>query len=297
MRRWLICAGLLGLMVLFLWDAPTVSQAVRDGLSLCAGSVIPALFPFFVASSCFTALGLAEDLGRLLAPVLCPLLRCSATGCAAFLLGLLGGYPVGGRAVADLFRRRAVDRAEARRLLAFCNNAGPAFTLTVAGLGCFGSLRAGLLLYAVQVCAAVVTARLQPPAPRSAAAPMPPVRESPAAAFVGAVTAGAAAMGQVCGFTVFFLVLTRLLSARLGLTHPAALGALELTGGVLRLTADRGGFITAAALLSWGGLSVHGQTAAALSGSGLPLGPYLIGKAEQTAIAAALAAAVSFLLF
>ena len=73
---------------------------------------------------------------------------------------------------------------------------------------------------------------------------------------------------------------------------PLAAGLLELTNGILRLTPDRRGFITAAGLLGWGGLSVHGQTAAVLSGSGVSLRRYLPAKALQGALSAVLAAAV-----
>ena len=89
MRRLIPAIGLLGLMGSFLWNAPAAAQAARDALALCARSVIPALFPFFVAMSCFTSLGLARETGRLLAPLAAPLLGCSGTGAAAFLLGLL----------------------------------------------------------------------------------------------------------------------------------------------------------------------------------------------------------------
>ena len=45
--------------------------------------------------------------------------------------------------------------------------------------------------------------------------------------------------------------------------------------------------------LGWGGLSVHGQSAAVLSGTDLPLGPYLAAKAAQAALSALLAWPVS----
>ena len=51
--------------------------------------------------------------------------------------------------------------------------------------------------------------------------------------------------------------------------------------------------VWAAALLGWGGLSVHGQSAAVLSGTDLPLGPYLAAKAAQAALSALLAWPVS----
>ena len=68
------------------------------------------------------------------------------------------------------------------------------------------------------------------------------------------------------------------------------MGVLELTNGILRLTPDRRGFVTAAALLGWGGLSVHCQTAAVTAGSGISLRLYVPAKAVQAALSAGLAA-------
>ena len=90
---------------------------------------------------------------------------------------------------------------------------------------------------------------------------------------------------------VLFSVVTALL-ARL-VPSPLALGAVELTCGVARLSDTPAGFVTAAALLGWGGVSVHCQTAAVLEGTGVPMGRYLAAKAAQAGASAALAWAVS----
>ena len=74
-----------------------------------------------------------------------------------------------------------------------------------------------------------------------------------------------------------------------GVSHPAALGFIELTGGVMRLGSGRTDFVWAAALLGWGGLSVHGQTAAVLADTNLKMGRYFLGKLLQAALSAPLA--------
>lgn len=99
-------------------------------------------------------------------------------------------------------------------------------------------------------------------------------------------------MGRVCAFVVFFLVLLSLTERLTGPLPPGAAGFLELTNGVLRLSPTRTGFITAAALLGWGGLSVHCQTASVLDGTNVPLDRYFLGKALQSLLSALLAAAV-----
>ena len=79
------------LAILLLRQAETAAQAVRDGVQLCLTSVIPALFPFFAVSSLLVALGAAEAAGRALARPFGRLFRCGGAGCAALLLGLVGG--------------------------------------------------------------------------------------------------------------------------------------------------------------------------------------------------------------
>lgn len=286
------CLAALGLL---LARSAEAAQAVRDGLALCAGSVIPALFPFLAVSGLLTALdaGASPALG-----LLARLLGCSRAGAKAFLLGLTGSYPVGARTVAQLYRRGGISRREACRLLLFSNNCGPAFILGVAGLGCFGSLRAGVLLWGVHILAALVIALALPR--RAAEPPERPgsvsARPALVPALIAAVRDAAGTMVYICGFVVFFLVLLRVMGRVTGLSHPVLSGAVELTQGILALPHTRRGFVWAAGLLGWGGLSVHGQSAAVLSGTDLPMGPYLAAKAAHAAVSVLLAWPVSMCL-
>lgn len=295
-RRILPTLGLLGVMALLLLCSADAAQAVRDALALCAQSVIPALFPFFVVSSLFIDLGCAAVLGRSLAPVMHRLFGVSGAGGTAFLLGIIGGYPVGGRTAGELYRSGQCEREECERLLAFCNNAGPSFILGIAGLGCFGSVRVGAWLYLIHVGAAVMVGLLFRSTSRQMGRPEKTETPRWADALIEAVRGGAMSMVSICAFVVFFLVILRLFSRFTGIQHGAILGIVEMTNGILRLANDRRGFIWAAGLLGWGGLSVHCQTAAVLSGSGLSLKRYFIGKALQAAISMAAAWPVSLLL-
>ena len=100
-------------------------------------------------------------------------------------------------------------------------------------------------------------------------------------------------MLYICGFIVFFLVLLRLITLFTGIDNGAILGIIEMTNGILRLKADRMGFIWAAGLLGWGGLSIHCQTAAVIEDSGLSMKRYFIGKVLQALFSMVLAWPVS----
>ncbi len=314
LKKWFLAlaaalSGVLALLLLF--RESVAAQGVRDGISLCLASVIPALFPFFAASQLLVSLGAAEVLGRAAGPLFRRLFGMGGAGASAFLLGLIGGYPVGAKTTESLVRQGLLAPEDGALLLTFCNNAGPAFILGIAGSGVFQSARAGMWLYLIHAAAATAvglffcfirkcimkpetscfvqvsgTSCNSPAAGRRRPSP------SPAAAFIGAVQGGVTAMAGVCGFVIFFLVMLRLAESFLGTLPPMAAGFVELTNGILRLTADRAGFISAAALLGWGGLSVHCQTAAVLGGSGVSLRWYLPAKAAQALLSAAMAAAV-----
>ncbi len=286
-KRKLWALILVSVMVLLLWRSAVAAEAVRRGLTLCARSVIPALFPYFVVSGLFISLGFADGVGRRLEPLTRRLFGVSGAGASAFFLGLLGGYPVGGRTVGQLYRAGRLSKDEAERLLAFCNNAGPSFILGVVGVGCFGSLRTGVYLYLIHAFSAVLVGILfRKKAPVSGQKVRYSATFGPVPAFVRAVGEAAEGMVRLCGFVVFFLVILALITDLTGLNHPVLLGLAELTTGVTALEGRPGDLVWAAALLGWGGLSVHGQTAAVLSDTDLGLGRYFLGKILQAIFSA-----------
>ncbi len=287
-------AAAAALAVLLLTQAETAAQAVRDGITLCLHAVIPSLFPFFAVSSLLTDERAMQAAERLPSGAFRRLFRCGGAGYAAVLLGFIGGYPVGARTAAALVRQRNLSPAEGERLLTFCNNAGPAFAVGVAGVTVFGSARVGAYLYLIHITASLLTGlllcRFGAPSPLRRNIIGTSDGAGFSVRFLRAVEDAAAAMGRVCAFVVFFLVLLRLAEHYIGALGAAA-GIVELTNGILRLTADRRGFVAAAALLGWGGLSVHCQTAAVTAGSGIRLRRYLLAKAVQGVLSAMLAAA------
>ena len=288
------CLALGGVLVLFLAEAGFVRAAAAEALSLCARSVIPALFPFLVVSSLLLSLGLGELLSPMLAGLLEPLFRVDGVGSSALLLGLVGGYPIGAKTAADLYRGGRLSRPEAERLLAFCNNSNPVFLISVLGVGVFGSVRAGVWLWLIHLLSALLTGLLfrnhGGPARRQAGGTAAFQAVSLSAAFVAAVRESLSGMLSVCAFVTFFYVLARPLASLGGWLGPVLVGLTELFSLTPLLRPDRFGFILASAMAGWGGLSVLCQTAAVLEGSGLRLQSCAAGKAVQGLLAGLLAA-------
>ena len=298
-----------GLAMLALVLCPeAAADAARAGLRLCGEVLVPSLLPFFVVSALLRAWGLPGVLGRLLEPVTARLWAMDGGGVSAFLMGVLGGYPLGAATVAQLRADGAISRKDGERALSFCNNSGPAFLLGAAAMGVFHSRRAGLLLYGAHVLSAVligmVTAprrRLETPRERTYIA-----AASVAEAMPAAVRTAVDALLSVCGFVVLFSVVTGLLdavgylpalagklSAATGLELHAAralfTGLLEIgsgLGAMEGLAPTPQNLALCAFLMGFGGLSVHCQTAAVLAGTDLRGKRHFFGKVLQGVLSA-----------
>ncbi len=299
------------------WRSEEAASAGREALGLCGKVLIPSLLPFFVLASLCVELGIAARLGRGAEALTRRLFALPGCCAAPLILGLIGGYPVGARAAAELYLRGECTQEEARALLRFCNNSGPAFIFGAAGAGVFKSAGAGAMLFAAHILSALIVGLVcSLPRRKSAAAKRasaPEAAEHPAfsAAFTGAVTGAARALVGICDFVVFFAValgllrstglfaiLERFVSALLspigaaGTAESLVTGFFELSSGILSLrgvSAAQGARLSAAAfILGWGGLSVHCQTAAVLYPAGLPEGGCAAAKLVQGLVSALL---------
>ena len=298
------------------------SSAAVEGLSLCARVLIPSLFPFMVVSSLALGSGIAESAGRLFEVPMTKLFRVPGVCATAFILGLIGGYPVGAYNAVMLYNSGACTKTQAERLLAFCNNCGPAFILGVVGASMFGCTAAGVLLYCAHILSSVMIGLLFRfyRGGKTAAASSRPVQTktegTPVPSYPSLITrsvkSSARSVINVCAYVVFFSVavkllhltgvipaLARLLTALLRpIDLPAAFmeklisGIFELTGGIYGITGTGQGLksITAAAfMLGWAGLSVHFQVLDFMCDSGLSPRPYIIGKMLHGGLSAVLA--------
>lgn len=294
-----------------------VIQSASYALRLCAGLILPTLFPFFVISILLNRMGLPAWLGSILAPGLGRLFRVSGAGVSALFIGLTGGYPMGAAYIADMLESGHIDSEEAEHLLCFCNNSGPAFILSAVGVGVFSSPAVGLLLYIVHIAAAFITGLLMRGGGRDCSITKLHIESiSFSQAFPAAVKQAVVSALNVCGFVVCFTVLAGLLDAggfvsllcgfvsrltglELHWCRAFFMGFLELgsaAAALQGLSPSPINLALAAGILGWGGLSVHFQTMALLAESGAKGVLHTAGRLMSASISALLAFLLAFLL-
>lgn len=129
--------------------------ATKNGLNLWATCVVPSLFPFFVITNLLSHTKVVSTIGKLLDKCMRPIFNVPGVGGFAFVTGLISGYPVGAKIVADFREKGLVTKDEGERLLAFTNNSGPLFILSSVGIALFGDTKTGLLLLVTHILSCI----------------------------------------------------------------------------------------------------------------------------------------------
>ena len=277
--------------VLFVAMPQYSAQGVKNGLFICAQTVIPALFPFCVLSSFFVKTGLCSVLGRFLSVVTKRVFALPGEAGGVMIMGLCGGFPVGASMTAALLENGTLSKGEAGKLMLFCVNAGPAFVIGAVGAGMLGSVRAGVILFCSLTAASLVVGFLTRFIPEKEcgenedtvfSVPPQPLRD----ALPSAVTDGTTAILSICAWVILFSCLLEYIPL-LGLSRETDIVLnciLEVTRGCASAV-ELGNIPVIAAALGWSGVSVHCQVMRYVKTAEVPFLHFVCARVLNGAIA------------
>ena len=235
------------------------AQGIKSGFLLLVNSLIPSLFPFMVLSSYIAQSGISEMVSSLFKKPFQHIFKTDGYGIVSLILGLLGGYPVGAKTVAELYTNGKITQNDAQRLLYWCINPSPAFAVTAVGTFMLGNTGSGLILYASCLLSSLtvgLVCRFLSDGEKSIIKVTE--KNNGENAFVKSVTKGSEAMLSVCGWVLTFSVLSSLCEA-LNLPHPVSVlikSAAEVTTGCENAAASNLSLPVIAAILGFGGFAV-----------------------------------------
>lgn len=297
--------------------------AAKNGLSLWANSVVPSLFPFFVATELLSKTDIPRILGKFLNKLMRPLFNVGGEGSFALIMGIISGYPVGAKIAVNLRKNNILPKEECERLLSFTNNSGPLFIIGTVGVTMFGNSTIGLLLLITHILGCLTVGFLfrfwncshiikhnknssyivQPKSKLSFS--------SLGEVLVDSITSATSTILMIGGFVVLFSVIisifkvshvisifSNILSPAFSIfnipnhiTSPLVVGVLEITNGIsmiasIKIKEISLSIIITAFLLGTGGLSILLQVFSIISKTDLSIKPYILGKFIHGVIAA-----------
>lgn len=268
-------------MLVIILDTKTAIISAREGVELCICTIIPSLFPFFVLSSIINSCLLGQHF-RLFQPLgrLCKIPKGTES---LLILGLIAGYPIGAQLIAQSYQEGKLTKSAARRMLGFCNNAGPAFFFGIAS-PLFTSAKTIWILWGVHILSALVTGYVLP----SEITKPVQISSSAGISFPAALQKALRTTGTICGWVLLFRVVLGFCNRWFFWLFPVSLqillsGFLELSNGCVLLhniSSEGMRFLLAGTMLSFGGMCVGMQTFSVTEGLGT--GWYFPGKVFQT---------------
>lgn len=304
-----ICIAVM-MIVLLLFPSICIAGAT-EGLLLWFHKLLPSLLPFMILMNLLCSMGIFFTLSHRLSFLTQRCFHLSGPTFMLFLLGLIGGYPMGAKLAKQLLDAKQITYAEASKSLCFCSNCGPLFIIGTVGTIMLGNTSLGYFLLAVHVLSALVMlllSRFYSPKNQTHIIHLPCGTSSisPSEAFTKAVQNAMDTIVYVGGYIIFFSVIIHLfkasslfheLLAQLSelftlspkLLEALILGSLEFSNGAYLVASLAPPTLVTLALLSvllaFGGFCVFFQCSYVLQGSSLPLSTYFISKCLQAVIA------------
>lgn len=301
-------------------------SAAKNGLILWATSVVPSLFPFFVATELLSKTEIPHILGRICNIFIKPLFNIKGEGSFAFIMGIISGYPVGAKIAANFRKNNILTKEECERLLSFTNNSGPLFIIGTVGISMFGNSTIGFLLFITHFLGSItvgfifrfwkyssnsetnnISTNINSKTAKSAHISF----SNLGGAIAESITSATSTILMIGGFVVIFSVIISILQASHLLNifsnfiapffellnipttfvTPLLTGIIEITNGIslisnIQIKAVSINIILAAFLLGIGGISVLLQVLSITSKTDLSIKPYIIGKILHGCIAA-----------
>jgi len=290
--------------------------SARYALETWWKSVLPALLPFFILAELMNRMGINKCLSIWLEPLMRPLFRLPGAAALAVVVGFVAGSPAGAMVTADLRKEKLITREEGERLLAFTNNAGPLFILSVTAGSVLNAPELGIILllshYPVNLLFGLILRFTAPKVTvqRSAnyknrfMAGINAISTNTTEPLAAILTACIKKSLQTSGIIACYMMICSLITALLNclgiqqilasgfgpfLLHigidPATAtavttGLLEMSIGIAALPASEAPLLdmtmAAALILGFNGLSVQAQVAAMVSDTDLKLNKYLL---------------------
>lgn len=279
----LLAALFAAAMVIF---PQTTENGSKTAISLWLNSIVPVMLPFYIFSDFIKRSGDLNHLPVRIYP---------------FVMAFLSGYPMAAKVAGDLVMDGAVSAEQGRHILSYSFVTGPAFIIFTTG-AFIGSQKAAAVIAVSHYAGALLNGPLYScPGPVMVRKSRQEIRSGHYMEnFTAAIICGFRAMAVILAYIMVFTIGINILDSS-GVfslfaceTASATLkGILEMTIGVnLVGLCDTGIMtktVTAAFLVSFGGLSVAGQAASAAEGSGIGLGDILKIKATHGLISAVIA--------
>ena len=286
-NRIVIGGAILCCLIMVVFPEVTAT-ASKEAINLWLNSIVPTLLPFFIVANFLKKTGIVNKISPKVYP---------------FAMALLSGYPMGARIAGDYYRDGCIDRDQLKWILSYSMVTGPAFLIGAVGVEFLGSHKLGVILAVSHYASALVNCTFY----GLGSASQKPLRgnkversESYYNILTDAIVDSFRSIAIILAYIVMFMIATDLLQFSgifMFINSPEIVailkGALEMTVGCNSLMvcgcSDALRTTLASFIITFGGLSVAGQSMSMLRNCDIGFGQICKMKLTQGIISAIIA--------
>jgi len=298
---------LLFLALLFMFPSLSVKGA-KEGLLLWFNTIIPTLFPFILITNILRELDGIKFFQKIFGHFIQKLFRTSPNSSYPIIAGILCGYPMGAKTIADTYDSGYITFKEANYLLTFCNNPSPMFIINFIILTNLKETALIIPFFVIIYLSTYLSAKIHylidKVKPQNIIIKATEYKEGKSGFFDRCIIDSFELLCKIGGYLMLFSIFNQYVSSLpiLSETHKMIVsGFLEQTTGLALLgqsTLD----ITIKIVLSititcFGGLAITAQTYSVIHGKGLSIKKYLIGKMLNALLAFILSLIYVFVIY
>lgn len=246
----ILFTALLLFSVIFIDD---IKKSVIESSKVCAFTIIPSLFFVCIISKVITDSNLMNFM----------LLKSNINAdiLTAFILGNIGGYPMGAKVLSELVKEQKISPVDAEKAICFTFASGPAFILGIVSQSVFKCGFLGIIAFISVFLSNLTLYILYLIKHKYKAEPKPIRFIFSTESVLSAVNSAAYSMINIGSSVVFFAALLAILHKLFPkLSNVTAISAFLEISNILKFKySDAFTFSAACVLLSFGGLCVHMQ--------------------------------------
>ena len=192
-------------------NSKTVQISVSKSIEICLSSLVPSLMTFMIVANFVSNSACADVLSAVFGKITCLLFNLPRNCARVVLLSSLGGYPCGAKLIGEMLNKNEIDLPIAQKMLRFCINASPAYVISAIGVGLFGNVKIGVIIFVSHIltawCIGVIFRGKKPLNYITQNSP----RLNTAECFVKSVLDSTTAMICISGFAITFSTILALL--------------------------------------------------------------------------------------
>ncbi len=285
----LVSSAALGLCVLMIIFSDVAVMSAKKGIMLWFSSVLPAMLPFFICANFMTGIGLIRLLPEKIFP---------------FAMSALSGYPIGAKVVGDMYRSGMIDKHGSERLMTYCSTSGPVFMIGAVGVGMLGSQEAGIVIAVSHYLGALMNGIVFSVISGSSGTLCRSEHRIEEYDFMEKLTeaifASFRSMAVILAYIIFFSFIMDIITDTGIFDNVNSAAQLSLMKGFMEMTVGCSSLsgaglslqecaVWASIIISWGGLSILGQSMSMLAGTGISTGYIAVTKFTHSIFAGIIA--------